>query len=305
MNDKFKSAFVIGLMVTVCAWTMAFVFSALAGETPKGSLKKVEAKLNSKQKNISERREVQLAGVETIEVGTKSKDIRIIPSEGNQLVVEFRGRSNIETPLEISNEGSVLKIRLKKEMEDAMTWNLSFDSGVGIQAEESMGMGIVIGVPASYSKSIKVEGGSSDIRATSLKIGEINVETGSGDIAITDSAIGKTSLKTGSGDVAATRLTGQLAVAVASGDVAVHEFDGESLKVAAASGDISLDKFNAKNVVGSAASGDIVAKPTVAQGWKFNLNAASGDVSNTLSEDTNGDKTLRLSTASGDISVTQ
>ena len=303
MNDKFKSAFVIGLMVTVCAWTMAFVFSALAGETPKGSLKKVEAKLNSKQETISERREIELAGVETIEVGTKSKDIRIIPSEGNQLVVEFRGRSNIKNPLEISNEGSVIKVRLKKEMEDAMIWNLSFDEGVGIHSENSMG--IVIGVPASYSKSIKVEGGSSDIRATSLKISEIDVETGSGDIAITDSAIGKTSLKTGSGDVAATRLSGQLAVAVASGDVAVHEFDGESLKVAAASGDISLDKFNAKNVVGSAASGDIVAKPTVVQGWKFNLSAASGDVSNTLAEDTNGDKTLRLSTASGDISVTQ
>ena len=305
MNNKFKTAFVVGLMVTMCAWTMAFVFSAIAGESPKGSLKKVETKLNSKQKNISERREVELAGVETIEVGTGSKDIRIIPTGGNQLVVEFRGRSSIENPLEISNEGGVLKVRLKKEMENAMIWNLSFDEGVGVHGEDDMGMGLVVGVPASYTKSMSIEGGSSDIRATSLKIGAITVETGSGDIAITDSAIGKTVLKTGSGDVAATRLGGELNVAVASGDVAVHEFDGEFLKVAAASGDISLDKFTAKNVVGSAASGDIVAKPATVQGWKFNLSAASGDVSNTLSEDSNGDKTLRLSTASGDISVTQ
>ena len=287
MNNKFKTVFVVGLMVTMCAWTMAFVFSAIAGESPKGSLKKVETKLNSKQKNISERREVELAGVETIEVGTGSKDIRIIPTGGNQLVVEFRGRSSIENPLEISNEGGVLKVRLKKEMENAMIWNLSFDEGVGVHGEDDMGMGLVVGVPASYTKSMSIEGGSSDIRATSLKIGAITVETGSGDIAITDSAIGKTVLKTG------------------SGDVAVHEFDGEFLKVAAASGDISLDKFTAKNVVGSAASGDIVAKPATVQGWKFNLSAASGDVSNTLSEDSNGDKTLRLSTASGDISVTQ
>jgi lia operon protein LiaG len=300
--QKFKTAFVVGIMVTVCAWTMAFVFSAIAGETPKGSLKKVEAKLNSKQKNISERREVQLAGIETIHVGTGSKDIRVVSTDGDQLVVEYRGRSSVEQPLEIVTEGNVLKVGLKKEMENSMQWQLSFDDD---DEEENKAMGLYVSVPKSYAKNIEVEGGSSDIRASSLNVGSLVVKTGSGDIDLTDSRLGKSELKTGSGDVEATRTSGELVIAVASGDIEVEEFQGELLKVAAASGDISLEKFTAKSVIGSAASGDILVKLADAQGWRFDLSSASGDISNTLSQDANGDKTLRLSTASGDISIKQ
>src|SRR6476620_4310453 len=86
----FKKIFVFTLIFTAGAWSMAYVFSAMAGETPKTTIKKLQGRLNEGQL-VEEKEALDLKGVETINIETGSTDVTAEAVTADQGTVEFAG----------------------------------------------------------------------------------------------------------------------------------------------------------------------------------------------------------------------
>jgi DUF4097 and DUF4098 domain-containing protein YvlB len=285
-------------MVSICAWTLAFVFSALAGETPQGSLKKMNAVLNKDERIVNEQKMADLIGVELISVETSAQDIRVVPSDEEQIRIEFHGRTSVEYPIEVTREDRQLKIKLRKKLDRSIKWNVSFDS-----EEDKPLIGLKVMVPRRFGKEVQVLTASGDVHVDDLNLGTLSVTASSGDLEIYDSTAQSFLLKTVRGDIEVKKAHGVLVVESVSGDVKISDTIGDTLNVRDVTGDIRLDDVSAQTILGGTTSGDLRVRPKELSGWKFALKTTKGDVSNALSEDASGNKNMNLDSISGDIQV--
>lgn len=297
ISGKLKQAFVIGLMVSVCAWTMAFVFSALAGESLNGTLKKAERRMNPDREKITAEKVVELAGIEVIKVETASNDIVVQPGDVAAMKVEFQGMSEEKDPIEIVSEKGVLTVKLKRKEKNAIHWNISWED------DDSAPMyGFRLTVPRSFNKEMIVQTASGDTRVEDMNLKDLSVKTASGDVRLERTLVASGVIESVNGDIEAQSVRGNLSAKNVSGDIEMSECTDGELNAETVSGDVSLKAFDGP-ASGHTVSGDIEAKPKTADGWRLKISTLSGDKEIGLTEDSNSSKMLNFSTTSGDIRV--
>ncbi len=297
-NGRFKSVFMVTLMISVCAWTLTFVFSALAGETPNGTLKRAEKVLNPNNRSVTETKYAEVEGVETIEIESSSNDIQVIAGDQDHVKVEFQGMTEVQDPLIVETQGSTMRIHLRKRDKDTMQWNLSFSD------DDSPPMyGLRITLPRAFQKTLAVSSASGGIRLDDLKLATVNVATASGDIDFKRTEVtAAANLKSVSGDIEADSIRGAVNARAVSGDIELDNCLGGELRAETVSGDLEMSRFDGTASARSV-SGDIEVRPASAEGWKFQIRSTSGDITNKLSDTANATKFINLSSTSGDIRV--
>jgi hypothetical protein len=142
------------------------------------------------------------------------------------------------------------------------------------------------------------ENGSGDLSISG--VGGVDAKSRSGKIELHD-INGDVKLDLTSGDVEVSSLTGKLQVKANSGDIEASGLNGP-VDVQTSSGDIKLRLTEANDVRAKGTSGDIqVAEPSGS--YKVNTDTRSGDVDNSLGNDSNGSHSIDATTVSGDIEL--
>jgi hypothetical protein len=155
---------------------------------------------------------------------------------------------------------------------------------------------------------VSVGSASGDVYVESVN-GDLHAKLTSGDLLV-DEVAGQGSTHAASGDVTIGAVTGDLHATTASGDVRVAKCAG-SATVRTASGDIALDWVHQGEVKANSASGDVQIGVQRGTGVWLDLNTVSGSTTTDLAladgepqpASTDGQVTLRVRTASGDIRV--
>lgn len=157
-------------------------------------------------------------------------------------------------------------------------------------------------------------------RAMTLELDRIS--TASGDIEVTD-VRGNTSVSTASGDVLVRNVSGRINASTASGEMRVENVVGE-VSAQSASGDVEVEIARLEgtgDMKFSSASGDVRVKLPADVDAEVSLTTATGDVQTDFPIEVkerrygpgseargrlgSGSRSIRISTASGDVSLTK
>lgn len=302
-EGRLGSIFFVTLIFTVSAWTFAFVFSAIAGETnfPKGTLVKAGKSANKNARTVSEKETADVKDVEKISIDLRSSDVEIKPTDKDFVTIDFEGTTDFQgKALEISRNGKELKIALNKDLKSEFTWSFG-DGAVG--AIEFLK--VKVGIPKSYNKELFLETRSGDIEIRDQKLSKFEAKLSSGDFKVNDSQIDDFEIKLTSGDLEIKNFTGKLSARSTSGEIDVKGFKGPSLQASVTSGEIELENVDTDLIDVRATSGDVDIKVKDAKGWKTELHATSGDIDNKIGSDPNGTRRMTVNVTSGNISVVQ
>ena len=215
----------------------------------------------------------------------------------------------------IVQEGDAVKVgRITDEATRravSISYEISVPAATSVVAGSGSGNVSVTGVSAA----VKATSGSGDVIASAIG-GDVDARTGSGNIRVTDvkkaaslstgsgnieaalTGAGDVKATTGCGDIELTGVNGVLAASTGSGSIGVAGTPTGDWKVSAASGDLIVAVPSEKGFTldASTSSGTLdVAAPLTVQG-KIERRRIQGTIRG-------GGPTLRLSTASGDITV--
>jgi hypothetical protein len=282
--NLFKKIFVFTLIFTAASWSMAYVFSAMAGETPKSTVKKLQSRLNEGQL-VEEKESLDMNGVEEIQIETAAADITAEAVVGDQATVEFAGTvSPGGKVLKIERNGNKLVIGVDQNRgTKGFVWTFDDDDGPNVKVTTFKGLRLSL--PANIGKTLKIETRSGDIKLKRIVADNLEIHASSGDVELND--CGARVLAT---------------VQTTSGDIEVHGFAGK-LRTTSTSGDFDGERISGEALESQSTSGDISVSLPEPAGWKFMLSATSGDIENDFKDDANADKIMQIRSTSGDIRI--
>lgn len=241
----------------------------------------------SNRTNMNESKTADLSAVKKIEVKAISSDVRLVPEDRDDALIELKGyyaaaSSYIPPKLVVTDKGDTLLIEVEHTKQIAVSNRLALN--------------LEIVLPESYVNELMVDGISSDVIVEFGEFSDLSVKTVSGDIKSTSSVAGKTDIRTTSGEVDIEGAIGAVDVNTTSGDIDVqfekimddaklNSVSGEvqmtvpsseafSVRFSTTSGniqnsrDLSIDKMSERKLVGSTGNA------------KFELDATtiSGDI---------------------------
>jgi hypothetical protein len=281
--NLFKKIFVLVLAFTAVSWSMAWVFSAMAGETPKATVMKLQSRLNEGQL-VEEKETVDMNGVEEIVIDTASADISAEAVVGDQATIEFAGTvSPGGRVLKIERAGNKLTIGVDQNRgTKGFVWTFDDD---GPNVKVTTFKGLRVSLPANLGKTLRIETRSGDVKLKKIVADNLEVHATSGDVELNDCAA-----------------RAMATVQTTSGDIEVHGFEGK-LRTTSTSGDFDGERISAEALESQSTSGDISVSLPDAAGWKFLLSATSGDIENEFSDDAKADKIMQIRSTSGDIRI--
>ena len=243
-------------------------------------------------------------------ISTKSGDVRVHASEGNQLEVTLRASSSkFEHLLELAvirfdASNNLLEIQsqprdfagsLRGMRSSPKSW---FDFG-------SSDLDVFVTLPSGSSLEVKTVSGDTSLQGA---ISDVFVSSVSGDVSANDSC-DNLEVKTASGDVSTGIVRDSLKCRSASGDVRCREAATKT-DIGSASGDVDLSAARPGEIIVKAVSGDV--KVRVARGLvvDVNGNTVSGDMGTNIELDATGDADsdeevilIKVHTVSGDIRI--
>lgn len=304
-ESRISRIFVLTLIVTVTSWSFAFVFSALAGELPfpKETLKKAGKSVNKNVQTVKEVETIELNGIEDIDIEIRNGDVEVVATDEEALRLEFEGTVAVEGKVfQIVRDGKELEINMRRDLESKLQWDFTGSNNF-IGATEFLK--VRVHVPRKYAKELQLSVASGDVKVKDIKLPEFEIKVASGSIRVENSQIDKAEFKLTSGDLTVSDLSGSLMAKVTSGDLKVTKYTGPSIDLRITSGDMSLSEIDSQDVEASATSGDIKISVKDPSGWKFKLRALSGDISNSLTEDPQGARHMKINATSGDITITK
>jgi DUF4097 and DUF4098 domain-containing protein YvlB len=214
----------------------------------------------------------------------------------------------------IVQEGSSITVGTLDEA-DARKVSISYDLMVPEATDLQVRTGSGDIIAEGLGRAVNIASGSGSVRTAALA-STLKVSTGSGDI-VCEGVRGGLTASSGSGDITASLTDGaEVNVSSASGDVRITGARG-AVTAKSSSGDVAVDGTPAAGWVVSTASGDISLRVAGDAGFTIEAATSSGSiessapitVSGTVSRKglrgdvRGGGPVLRLSTASGDISV--
>lgn len=295
----FKKIFILTLIFTAATWSMAWVFSAMAGETPKSTIKKLQTRLNDGNL-IEEKETLDLQGIEKLHVETRSTDVTI--ETGDVGVATFTGMGKPGGKIILlERKGNELIVTLdKKHARRGLMWDFGDDANISVTTT----LGLKISLPADVIKDLHVLTRSGDIKLRNLKLDSLDLGASSGDVTLLDcSARQLGAVKTSSGDIAITGFDGKLRTSSTSGEIDAQRISGADFESVSTSGDIEIKDVKVSGLRAQATSGDISVALSDGTGWKFSLSATSGEIENDFSDDVKAEKVMQIRSTSGDIRV--
>lgn len=148
-------------------------------------------------------------------------------------------------------------------------------------------------VPAGTRLLMRGTSGTLTARGVS---GEVSARTVSGDVEVTGA--GRTTIESISGSVTARGVQGALRVSAVSGDLQLEAITGD-VEASTVSGGIELQGVQSRLVRAETVSGDVTFAGTIDPAGRYDLTAASGDV--TLSIPTGTSALLSVQTFSSEV----
>ncbi|GAB3942600.1 hypothetical protein GCM10029976_063890 [Kribbella albertanoniae] len=217
------------------------------------------------------------AKIDTVRLAANNADITIKVSDDDTTTVnQKRHYWFVSRGDAYSVDGSTLKL------DGDCGWNCSADYEVTVPRGTK-----VVG-----------ENGSGDLSLTG--VAGVDAKSRSGEVDLHDVG-GDVKLDLTSGDVSIQNLTGRLNIKANSGDIDAEGLRGGPVEVETSSGDIGLDLVEANDIRVKGTSGDVDI--TAPGGYRVTTDTRSGEVENTLGNDTAGMHSLTASTVSGDIDL--
>jgi DUF4097 and DUF4098 domain-containing protein YvlB len=167
----------------------------------------------------------------------------------------------------------------------------------------------IISVSDAKHVTIKSDGSESQVKLTPEK--SLHLDSGdsfgSADILIELPADfeGRIFVRTLSGDIQIKDLaTGQIQVETASGDIEAKNISAKKLILNSISGDINVTQKKAGEVIAKTISGEVELNLSKgSNGYNFEMNSFSGEVSNILANEPRGPNLISVTTTSGDINI--
>lgn len=212
MSTTKKVVLIVGSVLLVCLIGAGIIIGANFG---RGSGKSFFSLFNSASVQIDESAELDLSGVETINVECVSGKITIAPGEPDAHLT-----------------GSVLTSYPKDEYlsvaKDGSTLTVKFDSNVNFPQTISANVALSVTLPEDVLTNLKVSGASADVDMNGLALKDVRIDSASGATTVTDCS------------------GGALNINVASGSIQAEDVGFESLDADCISGSV-----NVKNTTGS------------------------------------------------------
>ena len=276
-------------------------------------------------------RSVPVSGGGSLDAGTGSGDMKIVPGDGSRVHIVGHAKSSSSWNLfgGNGNEGDVQRICDHPPIEQAgnsvkvghvhsdwfqhvtvdyyievpRSFAVSANSGSGDVEVYDIG-GTVSGTTGSgnvHARNLgagaKLETGSGDIQAEGLS-GDTTLGTGSGNIRANFQRSGEVRASTGSGDIQLENIAGGLTAHTGSGGVTVNGKPSSSWRIGTGSGDVKLQVPNGAgfNLDAETSSGDIKNSLPLTMQGSLGKHHVRGAVSG-------GGPELHVETSSGDIQI--
>lgn len=247
-----------------------------------------------------------------LEIDVDSADVRIYDSDDSQIEITAAGWG-----VEFSSRGSGDTLRIECRETGGL---LSLLPGLGEESE------LIVWLPRNYAGNLSVTSGSGEVNFHGAELaGTAEAAVGSGDISVYDSEIAAMTLRSGSGDIylGDVRMSGDLLMATGSGGLYAEDVRGaaacvldsdsgyvhlqdmapQRLQVSTGSGEQWIEELTAGTISLSSDSGSIRARlEGQMDDYSITTETGSGH-SNLPREFPGGERTLTVSTGSGDIDV--
>lgn len=277
--------------------------------------------------------QIDLEGIESIEVRLHSSDIRVIHEEKPQAVFEIK--RNCKAKDIKSGEELLAKVKLTFEKVNGVlkveeVWQgerriADFGKGwVSLEITLTIPRGLELALRLGsgdveidgFSGRLEVVSGSGDLSIgrmdgdgdfstgsgdIDLKLieGDVKCRTGSGDVNF-ENIHGNVSIATGSGDISIREVTGDLSARTVSGSVWIRSKEG-MIKVRTSSGDVFVESDADRGEIDiNASSGSVLVVLTHVESVDLDLRAVSGSISSQIPIEVRSESTNRLVGSSGD-----
>lgn len=230
-------------------------------------------------------------GVEKIVINTVSPNIKILPADGKDIIVDFYG--SITTNLGDNSPKLIADIK-----NNILNISISYPKTFTLGLFDISNIFLDIYIPAQFTK---------EINATSVS-GDINIENFNGS---------KIQLKTTSGNLSAISLkTMEIQADSISGNVNFEKVEG-NLKISTVSGEVIAGLTSlADDILIKTISGEVKLAAPSSSSFVFDLESISGDMKNNFDSKTNfesersmqgsvgnGANTIKITTVSGEITL--
>lgn len=232
-------------------------------------------------------------GVEKIVINTVSPNIKILPADGKDIIVDFYG--SITTNLGHNSPKLIADIK-----NNILNISISYPKTFTLGLFDISNIFLDIYIPAQFTK-------------------EINAASVSGDINIENFNGSKIQLKTTSGNLSAISLkTMEIQADSISGNVNFEKVEG-NLKISTVSGEVIAGLTSlADDILIKTISGEVKLAAPSSSSFVFDLESISGDMKNNFDSKTNfesersmqgsvgnGANTIKITTVSGEITLTK
>ncbi len=243
--------------------------------------------------------------VSRVEIFDTSGDVSLMPSRDGRLHIYYTASALWRYRVEGTDTLKI--IRTKNGPERQLDMDI-FGHRFSIPAPNLEGifkkcLHVRVLIPEGWGGSVLVNTASGDFSARGVGLGELTARVANGDM-----------------DIRGLRITGDLTLTTANGDVSGDDLTGENIAVSTANGDVELSCLSCGELSVNTASGDISLSQ--AAPGRLTLHSASGDIGAYLSgvcrsvnaETVSGDIGLKLTghrdlysvsarTTSGDVSI--
>lgn len=325
MSTTKKVILIVGSVLLVCLICAGIIIGANAGNMNGQGLFGI---FNSASFSIDESSDLDLSGVDTINVECVSGDINITSGEPNATLTGSIITANPkENYLSVSKEGSSLTVKVNTNGIFPQTISTNVDLNISLPEDVLTNLN-VSGASADTEinglalKDVHIESASGDIHTTNCTGELLSIGVASGSIQVTDSGFNDVNADCISGDIDVQNATGTVSVGSTSGTVRVTNAEGD-VSVGSTSGNVYVtqeqEMISAIHV--NVISGDVQVKLNPHAAFDINSESTSGDFSTNFDVTVSGNVSDRvigedfsgkvngggalidISTVSGDIRV--
>lgn len=235
--------------------------------------------------NINEEKYEEVNSIKSININSEFVDVKISSEEREDIKIKYYGkiRANLIPKLETEKNSNSLAIKLTA----SRMYNCTIVNSDAV---------LEVIVPKNFEGNYTISSSSSDIFASNLKGNSITAESSSGNLTLSNIASNLT-LSTASGDIKTDNILGSINAKSASGDINLNINNStENVNITATSGDVIINFDDSSNylVSGNTISGDINIDSSInvnsLEKNKFEFSIGTGN------------KTMKISTVSGDVS---
>jgi hypothetical protein len=249
-------------------------------------------------------RTLSVSGAIQFAVSTGSGNIHLTRGSSNEIHIHGKIHVNHEGREEqarqiaanppIEQTGDVIRVGPHQEQWRGISIDYEIEAPAGTVLAANSGSGDI--VDEGVGQNAKLQTGSGDIRATSLK-GPFTVKTGSGNIVAEQSGQGDVVAETGSGDIELKDIHGGFHGLTGSGNIKASGNPSASWNLQTGSGNIELWTGNAALTLdASTGSGGVSTEHEMMMQGSFDHHHIRGTLNG-------GGPTIRVQTGSGDIHI--